>query len=298
MNCHFDRRKIVAYNENELSEIEMDETERHIAECKWCQRQLQQIQAINHIIEDCPDFEPPPEIRINIESMIQQEKLNSCTRTNGKPRRLDLLQIIRERFIPMMPQTAILAYVAVISFGIGSFFHRPDSSRKVEQNSKKVAQLERELDQLKSLFLVDSATNDNPSHRLQIIQTAFTGTFGEVGSTDQAFQRQALLRFLKEDPNPNVRYTVLQQLMKMGDDEQLREQLLQLLKLEQEPIVQLTMLQYLSIHKDQRLMPAAMELISDPNTLDLVKGYAAEAVRQLQGSDANQNKSTTINHLI
>ncbi len=286
MNCEKTKKLLLDYLQNELSDKEKQELEQRLEQCETCEALLEEFRELFQAIENQTDMDPPPSLKENFNRMLvsEMESQVASRQTSLSDRFSSLL----DRFsIKPLAQSPVAILLMVLCFTLGYYFNsRQDETSLAARSLEEIERLQVEMKTLKDAYLINSLSLPRPGQRLQAIV--------EYGSGDSmsAEAADALLQFLYNDSNVNVRFTALQTLSEQWAGQEVRDRLLNALANENEPLMQVSIIRIFEEARDTRIIPQLESIILSEETTDYVKGYALNAKSKLERRKNAQLKRT------
>ncbi|MFY0601016.1 MAG: HEAT repeat domain-containing protein [Cyclobacteriaceae bacterium] len=236
--------------EDLITLIEKDISNQHLNECALCEKRLEELKLLIATMEESKDVEVPDSVRWGVESAIALEK-----NIDGHAGSIRWNQI-----------AAAVAFILIGFFG-GMAYNPSDGAE--------VAELQKQVDLLKEVTLINALNQNTTSERIHIIN--------QIETTNQVSNKliEPLIQTLNSDKSANVRYEAAQAISRFIDQEKVRMLLVRSLKFQTDPLIQISLIRMLVDAEEHAAIAPMKELISRENTTPEVKRQAEIALQVL-----------------
>ncbi|WP_103069616.1 HEAT repeat domain-containing protein [Aquimarina sediminis] len=252
MNCKHIKNQLIDYIDDNLDKETSKKIQTHLASCKSCSEDLQELHNVFEAIDDTPVELPSKKLRMNFEKMLVQEKeLDDDSK---------VVSLHRESKNSWKVAMQIAATIALVVCG---YFY--GKLEKTESFSQEIAVLEKEKYQMKQTMTISLIENESASKRLQAVN--YAEEFEKPGNDIL----NALISKMHYDDHINVRLAAAEALSKFSDSEIVRKALIHALDMEQDSGMQIELIQILVSIQEKRAVPAMEKLLQNKETLDYVK---------------------------
>lgn len=153
--------------------------------------------------------------------------------------------------------TRIAAGIAL--FIIGWFGARITDS--TQSGEKQLAELTREVSDLRQSLVITMLSQDSPSERIQAVNMV-----SEMNEVDSKII-ESMLSTLNNDPNDNVRLVALETLTLYVDYPEVREGLVKSISVQDSPLIQYMLAEIMQALQEERSVPEFQKVLNDM-TLD------------------------------
>jgi hypothetical protein len=255
---------------NQLGLEKKKELEAHLSSCNACRTALYRAKVAWNRLNDLPEAEPGPAVRIRFNAMLSAEKRKFASERTGRLRRiLSLIHPPHWNFL--RPAVGFALPVALLALGFfGGFAIRGSLSGKGD-----VSVLRTEVTEMRRMLTLSLLNQTSSTERLRGVQVS-----RQAEKTDGSVL-EALLNTLNNDPSTNVRLAAVDALYIFRDRSHVREALVLSLGQQNSPLVQLSIIDLLVEIRERKAMDALRLLIENGGTNATVKARAEWGVKQL-----------------
>ncbi len=284
MNCEWVKANVALFVYDELADDAAYELEQHVARCKPCADELEQVRAFHMTMSALPEVEPTPNL-LTSARMRLQESLETAPQRRAWRWALDPMAWVRQmRFSP-----ALAAALVIVGFaaGIGTTY-RFKNPPILSQNNPQLAPTEASIAGIKSI------TQEPNSNKVQIKYDTLMSQSAQ-GSLDDPKIQQLLLFAARNNYNSGVRMDSIEVLTRKPEESHIKEALLYSLRYDNNPGVRLKALEVLGpmAKDDLRVRDAVVEaLVNDSNP-----GIRSQALHMLDPVRADSSVREVLKNL-
>lgn len=240
MECKEIQKIGITYITKELSKEDELLVEDHIASCKECAKELQEINTFLNLLSNTKEDKPSRRLKNNFETLLKEE----IAQESNKVIRLQ----------PRKDWTTFIRVAATVTVVIGAFILGKISNSTTEIISGKAEQ------QVLALL-------ENQSVSKRILAVNNTTKF----STTDTKIIDALIKKLFNDKNVNVRLAAAEALTKFSSLENVRDALIKSLETEKQPSLQIELIQILAKIQEKKALEPMKKLLENEETPNYVK---------------------------
>jgi hypothetical protein len=267
MTCNEAQQLLTAYADNALDAANRQDVEKHLEDCRECRRELEEIHQLLAAIEQSAPEVPGTAIRENFTAMLQAE-INILATEN-----LVQEQPAKKSIYIRMQSTAWRAAAACIILGVGIWIGTKMNNGGVDANV--VAELQREIKDVKETAMVNMLDDESASQRLQAVSYADSISNPNQKVTD------ALINTLNNDKSVNVRLAALYSLARFNNSKSVNDSLVASLERQTEPIIQVVLINILVEKKETKAIQPIRQLLQNGKTLKEVKDAAQKGLKAI-----------------
>lgn len=242
----------------------------HLLGCETCRKEVEELRELLLAMTDQELRQPGPGLRENFQVMLQSE-LNMETADDLLRRKREDkdAQVGAKRGIGWM-----VAAACILLFG-GIWIGVMVGSRKASSVPEQLGAMQKEMKEMKEAMLFSLIDNELASQRIKAVSYA-----EEMPNPDQRII-QALVGTLNHDKNVNVRLAALYSLATFADNRSVRDSLVLSLPKQTEPLIQVMLINLLAERRDNRAIAPIQDIISNKNTLPVVKDAAQKSLKTM-----------------
>jgi hypothetical protein len=246
----------------------------HLLGCEPCRKEVEEMRELLLAMADQELRQPGPGLRENFQVMLQSE-LNMETTD-------DLLRRTRDgkeeqagvkRGIGWMVAAACILLAG--GFWLGTMVSSRKGVAMAPGTAEQLTGLQKDIKEMKEVMMFSLIDDESASQRIKAV-----GFAEEMSNPDQRVI-QALVGTLNHDKNVNVRLAALYSLATFADNRSVRDSLVSSLPKQTEPLIQVMLINLLAERKDNRAIGPIRDIISNKNTLPVVKDAAQKSLRTL-----------------
>lgn len=165
----------------------------------------------------------------------------------------------------LWPRLAFGVAMLIIGFGIGYLVPSPSSS-------KDVAQLHRQVSELKEMMMLSMLEKESATDRLKAVSL--------TNEMDQASKKvtSALLQTLNTDTNVNVRLAAIEALKPYVQDSGVREGLIQSIAKQESPLVQMSLAELMAAIQEKKSVTELKKLLQRDRMPSEVKKKISQSI--------------------
>ncbi len=269
MKCEEYQELFTRMINNELSPLEKEKLDQHLAGCGDCVAELQEIQTMWSLMAKLPAPEPSSNMRVKFDAMLNTYKKQSAEKQNAWSRFIELLQTLW-RSQPQWPFAYNIALILVF-LGFGYLF----LSNKNDKQDQKLQQLASQVHELKQTMMI--ALLENPSASERIRAVSYTP---DVKHLDKEVI-DALLATLNNDPNVNVRLATLDALTRLAAHPEVRQGLIASITTQDSPLMESAIADVMLKLQDKRSVNPLKKLLKERNLDHGVRAKISETINSL-----------------
>jgi hypothetical protein len=232
------------YNEGLADPAEIKALELLIEDGQVALTRLQSLEALNEQIVRAEVPAPSLQLNDKFYSMLAEEKRKSARKFS--------FQIPEWGYL--LPRLAVLATTLVIGFAGGYFLQRPAES------GGEVAQLNRQVGELKEMMMLSLLEKESASERLRAV-----GLTNDMAKASDKVTR-ALLETLNHDPNENVRLAALEALTPYVRESSIRMELIRSIANQDSPVVQVSLAELMVAIQEKKSVNELQKLLDSDRT--------------------------------
>jgi hypothetical protein len=232
------------YNEGLADPAEIKALELLIEDGQVALTRLQSLEALNEQIVRAEVPAPSLQLNDKFYSMLAEEKRKSARKFS--------FQIPEWSYL--LPRLAVLATTLVIGFAGGYFLQRPAES------GGEVAQLNRQVGELKEMMMLSLLEKESASERLRAV-----GLTNDMAKASDKVTR-ALLETLNHDPNENVRLAALEALTPYVRESSIRMELIRSIANQDSPVVQVSLAELMVAIQEKKSVNELQKLLDSDRT--------------------------------
>jgi hypothetical protein len=232
------------YNEGLADPAEIKALELLIEDGQVALTRLQSLEALNEQIVRAEVPAPSLQLNDKFYSMLAEEKRKSARKFS--------FQIPEWSYL--LPRLAVLATTLVIGFAAGYFLQRPAES------GGEVAQLNRQVGELKEMMMLSLLEKESASERLRAV-----GLTNDMAKASDKVTR-ALLETLNHDPNENVRLAALEALTPYVRESSIRMELIRSIANQDSPVVQVSLAELMVAIQEKKSVNELQKLLDSDRT--------------------------------
>lgn len=243
--------QLLAFMANDLGEAARMEIADWIGSSTEAQNRIAELQLLEQLFDDGPDFEPPAEMLYAFREKIAEERERAANRFRWY-------------------QVAAAIVLLIGGFGIGRL--SPDRNR----NTAEFTNLKSEIQVLQQGVMMNTLRTHTASERLKVINT-----IEENGTAPDAKLIGALVHTMNYDDSPNVRTAAVETLGRFIGQEAVRAEIVHSLGEQDNPLVQITMINLLMKAEDRSAIGPIQKLADNKNSPPEVRQTAELALNVL-----------------
>lgn len=269
MNCQQVRDQFTDFLTGEITRERQSVVQSHLSLCSTCREELENLNQIWTKLGVLPEEEPGEQMRDHFYTMLESYK-EALNDSRERAREGWLSRFFQGLRIGQ-PALQLTSIVAVLFIGLlaGIFITSNNQNRQSVQN------LSREVENMRQIVAVSLLAKSSPSDRLQGIYWS-----SKIRRPDQKMM-QVLFNTLNNDPNVNVRLSVVDTLYSFKQNSRVRQNLIRALPQQDSPLVQVALIDLLAETQDKKAIQPLRQIIKNPDTEPEVKSRARESIKQL-----------------
>lgn len=254
----------------ELSPLEKGKLDQHLAGCRDCAAELQEMQTMWGILGELPAPEPSSNMRVKFDAMLNIYKEQSGEKQNAWSRFIEPLQTLW-RSQPQWPFACNIALILVF-LGFNYWFVKSYNGNNQDQ---KLQQLTSQVHELKQTIMLSLLENPSASERMRAVSYA-----ADIKHVDKEVI-DALLAILNNDPNVNVRLTTLDALTRLAVHPEVRQGLIASITIQDSPLMQSAIADVMLKLQDKRSVDPLKKLLKERNLDHGVRAKISETINRL-----------------
>lgn len=284
---------MVDYLDQAMDVIYSDAIKQHLAGCDQCRREAEELQELLLAMAASEMRQPGQELRDTFQLMLQSElnmettarllyeeeengvesggmvRSGSVQVGDGVPGGHGKLKMLSGGWLWWRVAAAVVLLVGGV--GIGVLL----SPRKLSDGPDQLTAMQKEIKEMKQMLLYSLIDDESASQRIKAV-----GYAEEISNPDQKVI-DVLVGTLNRDKNVNVRLAALYSLSSFSDNRVVRDSLVASLPGQTEPLIQVMLINLLAAKRDSRVIGPIREIISNKNTLPVVKQAAEQSLKTL-----------------
>ncbi len=288
MNCEWVKANVALFVYDELADDAAYELEQHVARCKPCADELEQVRAFHMTMSALPEVEPTPNL-LTSARMRLQESLETAPQRRAWRWALDPMAWVRQlRFAP-----ALAAALFIVGFATGGLATYRIASRGPIYSFPTGSSQQPQPTEA-SIAGIKSITQEPNSNKVQIKYDTLMSQSAQ-GSLDDPKIQQLLLFAARNNYNSGVRMDSIEVLTRKPEESHIKEALLYSLRYDNNPGVRLKALEVLGpmAKDDLRVRDAVVEaLVNDSNP-----GIRSQALHMLDPVRADSSVREVLKNL-
>lgn len=242
---------IIDYLDGRLSEFEEKAFEKHIDDCLFCQKELQDYKKLLNAFQSEEKAKPSSRVQLNFHKMLEEQ-------TSQKAKVFSINSKKSKKFFYNLTRVA-----ASVTLLVGVFYAGRYSKNKT--NIDNVANTSENIFKYEELAITALIENSSASKRIKGLQL-----FKEYKNPDENVIKAIGNKMLYDD-NPNVRLSALEALSQFYSEEQVKSFLLEGLKIEKNPNNQIAIIEILVKEKEQRAVKPLKNILANDETETFIK---------------------------
>ncbi len=258
MNCIKTEEKIIDYLEGGLPDAEKLAIAAHLRQCPACRTVLEQTRGFLERTDNLHWESPSPALRESFERMLADEKQQ---------------QLVKEPVRIGFSWKTVLRVAAVLLLIAGSYWVGTYRSGKFSDT--RISQMENQLQELKAEMTLALLNNPSASKRIQAVN------YSEELQTPDKKILQAIITRLHSDENVNVRMAAAEALWKFKQEELVKQALIRSLEIEKNPDVQILVIQFLTEAQEKRAVQPMKKLLVQPDLEPYVKDQLSNGLKRI-----------------
>lgn len=269
MNCKKIKSFFIEYINGGLNSEDTRIVDAHLSSCETCRTEVEKMKSILFKLDDIPLEEPSPNLKKNINNMIDSYNLG-MNKISGEPW-IEKVSKWIETWWPKRPLIQFATTVSVLIIGLITGLTIDDRS----DSKNEINQLRSDVNNIKQVVMNSLLNQSSVSDRINGLTMS-----SQLKNVDPQFF-SILLMLLNTDSNVNVRLAAVNALSNFAEYEYVRHELIKSLSLQSSPLVQISLIDLLATIKEYTSSSTLIEIINDPNTNKHVKERAESALKQL-----------------
>jgi len=272
LNCEKASELLPDYLQGSLDDATLKLMEAHVAQCAKCGEEA----AMWNKLGALPDAVPSPMLRARFDSMLatyQEGRWENANLTAQRNKFQDLSHVLN--WIRQPSMSAAWAAVLVI----GAFLGGRYLDRGTNQKPTEVAEIHKELQDMRQLVVLSMLQQQSASERLQGVSYSRNWSAPQTAPDPKVLG--ALLHTLRYDQSVDVRLAALDALTRFGGRPEVRKGLIDALDGQQSPLVQVALIDAVVDMHDPGAVEQLKKLQRDPKIDKSVRQRADWGVEQL-----------------
>lgn len=272
MNSQHIKNLIPDYLTGEVEASESKAIKKHIASCKECREELENLSEIWIKLGVLPEQQPNKQLRTRFYSMLSDHKQELDTKKQPKPG-MNLITRVSRYLSARRPalQFAILLAFIVIGLFAGYLLFSP----RTLKTELKV--LEAEMQHVRQEAALSMLNQSSASDRLNGVNWSARIKNPSNNTLD------TLLYTLNTDNNENVRLAVVDALYLFSDHPLVKQGIVHSLSKQTSPLVQAALINLISELREKRAIKALRQLIKRQNLEPEIRNQAELSLKQISG---------------
>ena len=270
MDCKRINSLLIDFVDKQLDAEQIKLVQTHLADCKNCSQEVEELAIIMNEINTIEDGEPSVKLRANFIQMIEEQKSKPLS-IEAKPiQSHNSEKFTRLRFLNPMYQVAAGFAILITGLLLGLLINKNNGV-----NNTELMALQSEVSYMKQVVMLSKLDQTSPSSRIQAV-----GYMEELTSPDPKVLN-ALINAMNEDDNSNVRLAATTALSRFTDNEIVREALINSLAIQDDPMVQITLINIMIGLRETKATTFIQRIANNDNTNKSVKSIAQKGLEIL-----------------
>ena len=266
MNCKHIKALIIEYADSMLSKEDAHAVEEHLASCKECLAEYENIKSMLSKLDNFKMENPSPDLKKNFDNMISFYSLGmNNTKVSWHDRISDWL----ESWWPRRPMVQFITTVVVLIIGLAAGF----SINEKTGSNKEIVQIKSDMNNLQRVVMRSLLDQSSAADRISGLSMS-----GRVKKADREFY-STLVLLLNSDPNVNVRLAAVNALSNFAQNDYVKHELVISLGLQSSPLVQISLIDLLASIKETDSSSTLIRMINNPDVNSHVKERARKALK-------------------
>jgi hypothetical protein len=283
MECGFDKTLLTLFLNDQLSEDERAEVERHLAGCETCRQELATNAHLWELMETIPAPEPPAGTLIRFNAMLDAYKASA--ETSGTDTASDsrastisgpgIIARLKQLFT-LQPGFAMVYSLLLVVLGIvlGHWVNSP-APAAASNDKKQLEALAAQVGDMREMMMKSLLQNPSASERIRGVSYTSEITTVNPGVID------ALLTTLNNDQNVNVRLMTLEALTHYASSPAVRAGLVESIPQQESPLVQAALADAMLKLQEKNAIRPFKKLLQQKNLNSLVRTKIETTIARL-----------------
>jgi hypothetical protein len=273
MNSQHIKNLIPDYLTGELEASERGVIKKHIASCKDCRKELENLSEIWIKLGVVPEQQPDRHLKTRFYSMLSNYKEELDAKKHHKPGINLITRISRSLSVrsPVLQFTFPLAFI-VIGFFAGYLFFSPGTLKT------ELKVLKTEMRQVRQEAAVSMLSQSSASDRLSGV------TWSARIKNPSNNTLDSLMHTLNTDNNTNVRLAVVDALYLFSDHPRVKQGIIQSLAKQDSPLVQSALINLISELREKRAIKALRQLMQKQSLEPEIRNQAELSLKRISRS--------------
>jgi len=272
MNSQHIKNLIPDYLTGEVEASESEVIKKHIASCKECREELENLSEIWIKLGVLPEQQPDKQLRTRFYSMLSDHKLELDAKKQPKPGMNLITRISRYLSVrrPALQFAIPLAFIVIGLFAGYLLF----SSRTLKTE---LIVLETEMQHVRQEAAISMLNQPSASDRLNGVNWSARIKNPSNNTLD------ILLHTLNTDNNENVRLAVVDALYLFSDHPRVKQGIIHSLSKQTSPLVQAALINLISELREKRAIKALRQLMQRQNLEPEIRNQAELSLKRISG---------------
>lgn len=253
INCSQVKNKFPDYLTGELEAETMESIRDHVAICAPCRNELEELTTTWTQLGVLPEEQPGPNLRKNFYTMLESYK-EGLTRESAVQRFVNTLGGWFAQPRRAAYQAAFTVVILIAGFTAG-FFFSADTPERGNRYADEMTQLRGQVKQMRRQLVLAMLDQSSPSQRLKGIAWSSTVENPDEKTLD------ALLHTLNNDPDVNVRLSVVDALYLFSYHPMVKKGIIDSLSVQTSPLVQVALIDLMVGMREKKAADALKDLI-------------------------------------
>ncbi len=267
MNCKQISEYLIDYIDLKLDDDTSKLIEKHISECKNCQKEYNELKDLFDNIEQKEEILPDISLKNNFKKMLEDEKE---LQTKQLSQRVIQLRIPNKRIV-----WQVAAAVALLLTGFLSGYQLKNSNTKETSQTEQIAEMKNDVDEMKRMMIFNLLKNESASQRIQAVN------YSEELSSPDSEIIEALINTLNSDKSTNVRLAAVYSLARFKTNNKVKNAFIETLNKQDDPMIQIVIINMLVEMEEVKAVDELQDLLKNKNLNEQVKKQAEMGVEVL-----------------
>ena len=270
MNCKKIQEKFPDFLVGDLDQKSKERVQAHIASCASCREELESLSAIWTKLGVLPEERPSNGLRTRFYTMLENYKQELGTERPAFSLR-KLLTGWSTAWWPRRPVFQLSLALVLLVVGLASGY----LLNSVRGSSMELAQLQQEVHDMRQVVAASLLEKSSPSERLRGVSWS-----SQVKHPD-AEMLEKLMNTLNNDPNVNVRLSVVDALYLFYDNPVVKNGIIESLPSQASPLVQVAIIDLITDMRERKAIESLKTLIQTEEFNPQVKQHAELGIQKI-----------------
>ena len=279
MECGFDKTLLTLWLNDQLTEDERAEVEKHLAGCDTCRQELATSAHLWELMETIPAPEPPAGTLIRFNAMLDAYKTSGRNTASGPEVNTTpgsgIMARLKQLFT-MQPGFAMAYSLLLVVFGIflGHWVNNPPPAAP-PSDKQQLEALSAQVSDMREMMMKSLLQNPSASERIRGVSYTSEITTVNPGVIE------ALLTTLNNDQNVNVRLMTLEALTHYASNPAVRAGLVESIPQQESPLVQAALADVMLKLQEKNAIRPFKKLLQQKNLNSLVRTKIETTIARL-----------------